>query len=105
MIRVRVSTTDWEVEAMMASGFADRLLGLFRVPAGVPVLLPVRSVHTFGLRRPITVVGIDRRMRVVGTRTVRPNRVVSMRQARLFLEMPSSETGPVPAQVVGVDRV
>ncbi len=105
MFRVRVSTPDWEVEAMMASGFADRLLGIFRAPPDVPVLLSTRSVHTFGLRRPITVVGIDSGMRVVGTRTVGPNRVVLMPRARFFLEMPSNTAGPAPAQLVGLDRV
>lgn len=35
-----------------------------------------RSVHTFGMRQPITVVALDDRLRVVRTRLLRPRRLL-----------------------------
>jgi uncharacterized protein len=46
-----------------------------------------RSVHTFGMREPIAVVFLDRRMRVVAVRRCRPGRfVVPPLRARHVLE-------------------
>jgi uncharacterized protein len=46
-----------------------------------------RSVQTFGMKEPISVVFLDRHMRVVGVRRCRPGRLVlSRRRARHVLE-------------------
>ena len=45
-----------------------------------------RSVQTFGMKEPISVIFLDRRMRVVGVRCCRPGRLVLSRRARHVLE-------------------
>jgi uncharacterized membrane protein (UPF0127 family) len=68
-----------------------RLRGLIgRPPTPVPLLLaPVRSVHTFGLRRPIDVVFLDADLRVVKVvAPLKPNRFSGARYAVAALELP-----------------
>jgi uncharacterized membrane protein (UPF0127 family) len=72
----------------MARTFSDRLLGVWRVPAGSVVILPVTSVHSFGRRRPLDLVGIDAGMTVVATMTLPPNRVTFIPSARMIVELP-----------------
>jgi hypothetical protein len=95
MRRVELSTADWAASAYLARTFIDRLLGVWRVPEGSTVLLPVSSVHSFGRRRPLEVVGLDALMRVTSSRTLRPNRVVVMPGARMVIEAPAGE--PLPS--------
>ena len=67
-----------------------RLRGLLgRPPSPVPLLIvPARSVHTFGLRRPIDVVFLDADLRVVRVvRGLRPCRVAGARRAVAALEL------------------
>jgi uncharacterized membrane protein (UPF0127 family) len=45
-----------------------------------------RSVHTFGMSEPISVVFLDREMRVIQVRPSRPGRFVMRRSARHVLE-------------------
>ncbi|MDF2730148.1 MAG: hypothetical protein K0T01_1935 [Acidimicrobiia bacterium] len=78
----------------MARTFADRLLGVWRVPAGSAVVLPVTSVHSFGRRRPLDLVGVDAGMRVVATKTLPPNRVTVLRSACMIVELPAGS--PLP---------
>jgi uncharacterized membrane protein (UPF0127 family) len=50
-----------------------------------------RSVHTFGMRAPIIVASLDRRLRVVSVRTMRPRRVLLPRRGvRHILECAAS---------------
>jgi uncharacterized membrane protein (UPF0127 family) len=73
-----------------------RLRGLLgRRPGPTALLLaPCRSVHTFGLRRPIDVVFLDADLTVVRVvQRLRPNRVASARGAVAALElMPGAAT-------------
>ncbi|MGH8914897.1 MAG: DUF192 domain-containing protein [Acidimicrobiia bacterium] len=92
---VMLSTGDWHVRAYLAETFADRLLGNRRAPAGAGVMIRTRSVHTFGQRSPIEVVGLDGLMRVVATRTLAPNRIGVLRSARVIVELPAGS--PLPA--------
>ena len=67
-----------------------RLRGLLgRPPSPVPLLIvPARSVHTFGMRRAIDVVFLDADLRVVKVvRELRPWRVASARRAVAALEL------------------
>jgi uncharacterized membrane protein (UPF0127 family) len=78
----------------MARTFSDRLLGVWRVPAGSAVILPVTSVHTFGRRRSLDLVGVDAGMTVVTTMTLPPNRVTVIPSARMIVELPAGS--PLP---------
>jgi uncharacterized protein len=88
MQRVALSTPNWEATGYLARSFAERLLGVRRVPAGSPVVLPASSVHSFGLRRTLEVIGLDAAMRVVARRTLPPNRVILVPSARMIVELP-----------------
>ncbi|MGH8950332.1 MAG: hypothetical protein ACRDX9_02795 [Acidimicrobiia bacterium] len=96
MERVGLSTGEWSVEGVMARTFGDRLLGVWRAPEGSAVVIATRSVHNFGRRRPLVVVGLDAGMRVVETKTLRPNRLVAFRSARIVIELPVGS--PVPSK-------
>jgi len=96
MERVGLSTADWSVEGVIARTFGDRLLGVWRAPEGSAVVIATRSVHNFGRRRSLEVVGLDAGMRVVETRTLRPNRLVAFRSATIIIELPAGH--PVPSK-------
>ena len=94
MEHVWLSSPGWQMSGFLARTFLDRLLGLRRAPPGSALMMRARSVHGFGMRHSIPVVGLDAEMRVVSTRTLRPNRVVVVRSARILIELPSSQ--PLP---------
>jgi uncharacterized membrane protein (UPF0127 family) len=74
----------------LAATPSARLRGLIgRPPSPTPLLVvPARSVHTFGLRRPIDVIFLDADLRVVkGVRHLRPARVAGARGAVAALEL------------------
>jgi len=91
-----LSTSDWQMSGVVARTFLDRLLGVWRAPAGAAVLIPTRSVHTLGRRRAIRVVGLDAGMRVVEVALLSPNRFIALPAARMILELPVD--APVPAR-------
>jgi hypothetical protein len=95
MQRVALSTADWAAKGYLARTFADRLLGVWRVPEGSTVVLPVSSVHSFGRRRPLEVVGLDAARRVVSLQVLEPNRIVVIPEARIIIETPVG--APLPA--------
>lgn len=95
MHRVELSTGDWNATGYLARTFVDRLFGNWRAPAGSALVMRTRSVHTFGQREPIEVVGLDSEMRVVATKTLFPNRIAMIPSARLIVELPGGR--PVPA--------
>ena len=69
----------------------ERMRGLRGHPPPAPheamLFLRCRSVHTFGMKEPISVVFLDRQMRVIEVRRCRPGRVVVPRRgARHLLE-------------------
>ncbi len=94
MQRVALSAPEWATTGYMARTFSDRLLGVWRAPAGSAVVLPVTSVHSFGRRRPLDLVGVDARMRVVATMTLPPNRVTFIPSAHMIVELPAGS--PLP---------
>jgi uncharacterized membrane protein (UPF0127 family) len=94
MQRVALSAPNWAVTGYLARTFTDRLLGVWRAPAGSAVVLPVTSVHSFCRRHPLDLVGVDAGMRVVATTTLRPNRVKVIPSARMIVELPVG--GPLP---------
>jgi uncharacterized membrane protein (UPF0127 family) len=96
MQRVALSAPEWATTGYLARTFTDRLLGVWRAPAGSAVVLPVTSVHSFGRRRALDLVGIDAGMRVVATMTLRPNRVMCIPSARMIVELPAGS--PLPEE-------
>jgi len=94
MQRVALSAPEWATTGYLARTFTDRLLGVWRAPAGSAVVLPVTSVHSFGRRRPLALVGVDAGMRVVATMTLQPNRVKVIPSARMIVELPAGS--PLP---------
>jgi hypothetical protein len=91
---VLLSSADWSVRAVRAETFLERLRGNRGAPIGVGVMLAARSVHSLGQGGPIELVGLDRSMRVVATRTLPPNRIAVMPSARVVVELPCGS--PVP---------
>jgi uncharacterized membrane protein (UPF0127 family) len=94
MQRVALSTADWAATGYLARTFTDRLLGAWRAPEASTVVLPVSSVHSFGRRHALEVVGLDAAGRVVAIKTLRPNRIVVMPGASMVIETPAG--GPLP---------
>jgi uncharacterized membrane protein (UPF0127 family) len=85
------------LELPVASTLPSRLLGLAflsRERAGPGLAIPrCRSVHTFGMRFPLDLLFLDRRLRVVEVRrSVPPRRVVRCAAAVAALEIPSPQT-------------
>jgi uncharacterized membrane protein (UPF0127 family) len=94
MQRVALSAPDWATTGYLARTFTDRLFGVWRAPAGSAVVLPVTSVHSFGRRHPLDLVGVDAGMRVVVTTTLKPNRVKVIASARMIVELPAGSALP-----------
>jgi uncharacterized membrane protein (UPF0127 family) len=94
MEQVGLSSPGWQMSGFLARTFLDRLHGLRRAPPGSALVMRARSVHGFGMRHPIPVIGLDADMRVVSTRTLRPNRVMVIPSARILVELPPGQ--PVP---------
>ncbi len=72
----------------------ERVLGLLerdRLPSGHALLIPrARSVHTIGMRFPITVAFLDASLRVIEVRPLPPGRIALPRHwARHVLELPA----------------
>lgn len=79
--------------AVLARRTADRLKGLLpRAGLGAGealVLMPCAGIHTFGMRFPIDLVLVDRRLRVIAVREgVQPNRIATLRPCYAALELP-----------------
>ncbi len=100
MERVALSTEAWAARAYLARTFTDRLLGAWRVPDGSTVVLPVSTVHGFGRRQALDVVGLDAAMRVISTRRLEPNRIIVMPGARMIIETPAGGVLPAPGDRV-----
>jgi uncharacterized membrane protein (UPF0127 family) len=73
------------------------LLGEHELEAGTSMLFRrCRSVHTFGMRCPITVLVLDRNLRVLRVKTLPPNRLLlPTRKARHILECAAGISPPV----------
>jgi hypothetical protein len=90
---LRFKAGDWSATAWHARRFVDRLVGVRR--QGVEGLfMQTWSVHTFGLRQPISVVGLDSGGTVSSTMVLRPNRVVVIPGTRHILELPAGHDLP-----------
>lgn len=84
----------------LARGFLKRLRGLGPDPTvGSTLMLRTRSVHTFGLRTPISITAIDKTGRVIDAQIVHPNRLYLNRRARWVLEGVGTRPLPIGSRV------
>ena len=75
------------------------LLGRDQERFAPTLLAPARSVHTFGMRRPIDVVFLDAGARVVKVeRGLRPWRMAGDRRAVAVLELPAGTARVEPGE-------
>ncbi|HSG80255.1 MAG TPA: hypothetical protein VLD62_11790 [Acidimicrobiia bacterium] len=101
MTRERISLDDpskpgWAAPPVARlCGARLRLRGIRAVPRGWGVLLRTRSIHTFGMRKPLGVVALDGDLVVRRSRAVPPRRVVVDLGASWILEIPDGH--PLPA--------
>jgi hypothetical protein len=80
----------------LARGFVSRLMGVGRNPvAGTQIAFRSRSVHTFGLRRTITVGALDNSGFLIETTELEPNRIYFNRRAHWIAEWVDPKTLPV----------
>ena len=91
---------DWtSPPVLFADTFYQRWKGLRPRPAGQGLLMRGRSVHGFGMKEPLFIVGLDAGGRVVGVRVLFPRRFASIPGARHILELPIDAEVP-PQSVV-----
>lgn len=95
-VTIRLGGDGERAHCHLAATPAQRWRGIGAVPPGVGVLLAGRSVHGFGLDRPLRVVGLDPRGTVVAVRRLNPRRIVFVARAVYLLELPE----PVGSGVV-----
>lgn len=83
---------------MVADTFWRRLGGIHTVPRPCGVLIPGRSVHGLLISGKLWAVGLDRALRVVGVRRLRPGGLVVFREAAAVLELRYHRTPPRPGR-------
>lgn len=89
MLRVPGEAQGVEVPLEIAASYRARTRGLLGRTGidGALLLSPAKSIHTFGMRMPIDVAYLDRRLVVRAVRTMRPGRLGLPRpRARHVLE-------------------
>lgn len=95
MARITFHGDDWcSGPVEVASTFRKRWRGLRPLPRGRSLLLPGRSVHGWGMARPLWVVGLDREFEVLAIRLMDPRRMVTAPGAAWMLEMPVTAAPP-----------
>ena len=78
----------------VANTFRQRFTGLRPYSSGQGILIPGRSVHGFGMKEPLLIVGLDDESRVVDLRVLFPGRLAVFRGARHVLELPIDREAP-----------
>jgi uncharacterized membrane protein (UPF0127 family) len=78
----------WCHRAALARTPAQRLVGLMGRHSPESMLFQTRSVHGFGMGRPVAVMAIGHDSTVIGSKVLAPNRMVIFGRARYLLELP-----------------
>ena len=78
----------------VADSFGGRLVGIHGAPPGWGVLIAGRSVHGMFILRRLWAVGLDKTLRVVGVRTLRPGGLAFFTNAAAVLELLRHRTPP-----------
>jgi hypothetical protein len=100
MRQVELTANGWLAEGLLATSFSDRLMGRFSLPRDSVVVIPTRSVHSFGQEGAMEVFALDAQMRVIETRTMIPNQIAWFRSAKIVVELPASSPVPSPGDRV-----
>jgi hypothetical protein len=94
------TTAGWSSPPVwVAQSFLQRWKGLRPTADGLGMLIRGRSVHGFGMKEPLHVVGLNARRCVVGVRILHPRHLAIVRGARHILELPI-DGEPPPAGAV-----
>jgi uncharacterized membrane protein (UPF0127 family) len=89
---------------VVARTFLQRWRGLRPRTEGSGMVFRTRSVHGFGMKEPLLVIGLDAQGRVTQTRILRPRSGLFLTGARHILELPlDREPPPVDAVLTWVD--
>ncbi len=99
---VELRSGSWSAGAVAwADTFWDRFIGLSHALSRDGVVLPVRSVHTLGMKA-VDLVALDRDLVVVDTRRLGRNRVAWFAGAHYVLELPAGRPLPPPGAKIEV---
>jgi hypothetical protein len=77
-----------------ATTFEERWRGLRPRSRGIGLWLEGKSVHSIGMEEDLLVVGLDRRLQVVGSTHLRPGRFLWVRGAHSTVELPIGQDLP-----------
>jgi hypothetical protein len=92
---------DWSSPpVLLADTFYQRWKGLRPRPAGQGLLIRARSVHGFGMKEPLLIVGLDALGGVLGIRILFPRRFAFVPGARQILELPIDVEVPAEGAVL-----
>lgn len=90
---------------VVAESFFERLRGMKLSTVVRGVVIRRSAVHTLGLSSAIEIVAVDREGRVIGARTLAPNRFAWLRGASYLIELPGGAELPEVGSEVVVDDV
>ena len=92
---------DWSSPpVLVAHTFGQRWKGLKPRSLGIGMLIRGGSVHGFGMKEPLLVVGLDPERRVVGWETLLPGRFIRIGTAVEILELPAGAQPPPEGAVL-----
>ena len=85
---------------LIATSFRQRWKGLKPRANGNGMLIPGRSVHSWGMKDPLLIIGLDAQRCVVGFRALLPRRFACMPGASHILELPAEHMPPPHGSVL-----
>jgi hypothetical protein len=99
-----MTSAGWSRRVVIATNFVERWRGLRRSSTDA-MLISTRSVHGLGMDRPLLAVGLDADYRVIGWRVLSPNRIIGLKGARHWLELPVDDEPPPIGSFLEVTHV
>ncbi len=103
---LRLVADGWQSPPLrLARTRLERIRGLAPYPGPFGILMPVRSIHGFGLRSEVEFVALDAIGVVTRTGTLHPRRIALCRGAHWIAELPSGTALPFRGNAVSVDRL
>ena len=103
---IALSSTDWESGPVVwARGFIARLRGMKAFDPPVSVLLETSLIHTVGISRAITIVGLSEDLVVGEVRRVPPRSFVRLRGSRYVFELRDDLQPPPQGSRLGMSHV
>ena len=87
---------------VVARSLRLRRKGLTPRAADRSILIRGSAVHSFGMREPISIIGIDETGKIVARRILQPHRLARLRGAVWILELPVQERLPALGATVAI---